>query len=109
MLSDTLIRVTLPDKPEIAPASPLSPEVMTAVERATTAIWPGVIVLPVMDPWSSDGARFRRAGVPVYGVSGIFYDIADVRSHGKDERILVSAFYEGVEFMYRLMKELTSQ
>ena len=109
VLSDTLIRVTLPDKPEIAPASPLSPEVMAAVERATTAIWPGVIVLPVMDPWSSDGARFRRAGVPVYGVSGIFYDIADVRSHGKDERILVSAFYEGVEFMYRLMKELTSQ
>jgi acetylornithine deacetylase/succinyl-diaminopimelate desuccinylase-like protein len=107
VLSDTLIRVTLPDKPEISPASPLSPEVMRAVERVTTAMWPGVVVLPVMDPWSTDGARLRKAGVPVYGVSGIFYDIGDVRAHGKDERIGVQSFYEGVEFMYRLMKDLT--
>jgi acetylornithine deacetylase/succinyl-diaminopimelate desuccinylase-like protein len=107
VLSDTLIRVTLPDKPEISPASPVSPEVMTAVQRVTTAMWPGVVVLPVMDPWSSDGAHLRRAGVPVYGISGIFFDISDIRSHGKDERIGVQAFYEGVEFMYRLMKDLT--
>ncbi|MEP7227684.1 MAG: M20/M25/M40 family metallo-hydrolase [Gemmatimonadales bacterium] len=107
VVSDTLIRVSLPDKPAIAPASPLSPEVMTAVERVTGSMWPGVVVLPVMDPWSSDGALLRKAGVPVYGLSGIFYDIDDVRSHGKDERIGVQAFYEGVEFMYRLMKDLT--
>jgi acetylornithine deacetylase/succinyl-diaminopimelate desuccinylase-like protein len=107
VLSDTLIRVSLPDEPEIAPASPLSPEVMSAVERVTTRMWPGVVVLPVMDPWSTDGAYLRSAGIPVYGVSGIFYDISDVRAHGKDERILVQSFYEGVEFMYRLMKELS--
>jgi acetylornithine deacetylase/succinyl-diaminopimelate desuccinylase-like protein len=106
VLSDTLIRVTLPDKPDIAPASPLSPEVMTAVERVTASMWPGVVVLPVMDPWTSDGAHLRKAGVPVYGLSGVFYDMNDVRAHGKDERIGVQAFYEGVEFMYRLMKDL---
>jgi acetylornithine deacetylase/succinyl-diaminopimelate desuccinylase-like protein len=108
VVSDSLIRVTLPDEPQIAPASPLSPEVMSAVERVTKRMWPGVTVLPVMDPWSTDGAYLRSAGIPVYGVSGIFYDISDVRAHGKDERILVQSFYEGVEFMYRLMKELTS-
>jgi acetylornithine deacetylase/succinyl-diaminopimelate desuccinylase-like protein len=107
VLADTLIRVSLPDKPEIAPASPVSPEVMSAVERVTSTIWPGVVVLPVMDPWTTDGVHFRKAGVPVYGVSGIFYDINDVRAHGKDERIGVQSFYEGVEFMYRLMKELS--
>ena len=106
VVSDTLIRVNLPDKPEIAPASPLSPEVMTAVEGVTTTMWPGVVVLPVMDPWTTDGVHLRKAGVPVYGISGIFYDINDVRAHGKDERILVQSFYEGVEFMYRLMKDL---
>jgi acetylornithine deacetylase/succinyl-diaminopimelate desuccinylase-like protein len=107
VLSDSLIRVSLPDEPQIAPASPPSPEVMSAVERVTTRMWPEVIVLPVMDPWSTDGAYLRSAGIPVYGVSGIFYDISDVRAHGKDERILVQSFYEGVEFMYRLMKELS--
>jgi acetylornithine deacetylase/succinyl-diaminopimelate desuccinylase-like protein len=70
-------------------------------------MWPGVIVLPVMDPWSSDSRQFRLGGYPVYGISGVFYDIDDVRAHGNDERILVQSFYEGVEFMYRLMKELT--
>jgi acetylornithine deacetylase/succinyl-diaminopimelate desuccinylase-like protein len=108
VLADSLISVTLqpPDR-RTAPESPLLPEVMSAVDRVTRSMWPGVIVLPVMDPWSSDSRRFRLAGFPVYGISGMFYDIDDVRAHGKDERMSVRSFYEGVEFMYRLMKELS--
>ncbi len=79
---------------------------MKAVEAATKASWPGAVVLPVMDPWSSDGVRFRQAGIPVYGVSGVFIEVNDYRAHGQDERIEVQAFYEGVEFMYRLMRAL---
>jgi acetylornithine deacetylase/succinyl-diaminopimelate desuccinylase-like protein len=107
LVADSLVRVTLDGDPRPSPPSPLSPEVMGAVERVTSAMWPGVIVLPVMDPWSTDGAFLRHAGVPVYGVSGMFYDIDDIRAHGRDERILVRSFYEGVEFTYRLMRELS--
>jgi acetylornithine deacetylase/succinyl-diaminopimelate desuccinylase-like protein len=107
VVADTAIRVTLDGEPEGAPESPLDPQVMAAVEQTTTALWPEVIALPVMDPWSSDGVHFRRAGIPVYGVSGIFYDIDDVRAHGRDERVSVQAFEEGIEFTYRLMKALT--
>jgi acetylornithine deacetylase/succinyl-diaminopimelate desuccinylase-like protein len=107
VLADSSIHVTQLGERQAAPESPLSPEVMGAVERVTRSMWPGVIVVPVMDPWSSDGRHFRLAGYPVYGISGVFYDIDDVRSHGKDERVSIEAFYEGVEFMYRLMKELT--
>ena len=107
LLADSLIQVTLAAPADLSPASPPSPEVMAAVENLTTAMWPGVITLPVMDPWTTDGRHFRVAGTPVYGVSGVFYDIADIRAHGKDERILVQSFYEGVEFSYRLMKKLT--
>ncbi len=106
VLADSQIRVTLDGDPQPVPASPLSPAVMTAVERITRQMWPGVVVLPIMDPWSTDAVHFRGAGVPVYGVSGVFYDIDDVRAHGRDERIGVQSFYEGVEFMYRLMKGL---
>ena len=42
----------------------------------------------------------------MYGLSGVFRDVNDCRAHGKDERIEVKAFYEGVEFMHRLMREL---
>jgi acetylornithine deacetylase/succinyl-diaminopimelate desuccinylase-like protein len=104
---DSLVHISVMGHPEASPASPLSPVVMTAVKRVTGQMWPGVIVLPVMDPWSSDSRHFRVAGTPVYGISGMFYDIDDVRAHGKDERVSVQSFYEGVEFMYRLMKELT--
>ncbi len=106
-VGDTAIKVTIKGDPEGAPESPVNPQVMTAVEEATHSLWPDVIVLPVMDPWSSDGVRFRRAGTPVYGISGVFYDIDDVRAHGRDERVLVEAFYQGVEFTYRLMKALS--
>lgn len=107
VVGDTAIKVTVQGDPEGAPESPVDPQVMTAVEQATHSLWPEVIVLPVMDPWSSDGVVFRRAGTPVYGVSGVFYDIDDVRAHGRDERVLAEAFYQGVEFTYRLMKGLS--
>lgn len=48
----------------------------------------------------------RTAGIPVYGVSGSFADIDDVRAHGKDERIGVKEFYAAVDFMTALMKAL---
>ena len=107
VLADSSIQVTQLGERQAAPESPLLPELMGAVERVTRSMWPGVVVLPVMDPWSTDGRHFRLAGYPVYGISGVFYDIDDVRAHGKDERVSIQSFYEGVEFMYRLMKELT--
>jgi acetylornithine deacetylase/succinyl-diaminopimelate desuccinylase-like protein len=108
VVADSQIHVTLQGHRDAAPESPLLPEVLNAMERVTRSMWPDVIVLPVMDPWSSDSRHFRLAGFPVYGISGVFYDIDDVRAHGKDERVSVQAFYEGVEFMYRLMKTLSS-
>lgn len=107
-IADPLIRVTPTGEPVLSEASPLDPEIFNAVEAIAAEMWPAVPVLPVMDVWSTDGARLRRAGVPVYGVMGLFFDIHDNRSHGADERILVEAYYESIEFMYRLMKRLTT-
>ena len=89
-----------------SPASPLTPEVLEPIERITQEMWPGVPVLPVMSTGATDGLYLRREGIPVYGVSGIFGDMDDVRAHGQDERILIEHFYEGQEFLYRLVKAL---
>jgi acetylornithine deacetylase/succinyl-diaminopimelate desuccinylase-like protein len=32
----------------------------------------------------------------------------DVRAHGRDERLRVESFYQGVHFYYRYLKALTS-
>jgi acetylornithine deacetylase/succinyl-diaminopimelate desuccinylase-like protein len=61
-----------------------------------------------METGATDGAYLRAAGIPSYGVSGVFIDIDDIRAHGRDERIIVSAFYDGVEYIYQLVKEVAT-
>ncbi len=62
-----------------------------------------------MSTGATDGLFLRHTGLQVYGVSGMFGDIADDRTHGKDERIGVKEFYDGVDFMYRFIKALSSE
>jgi acetylornithine deacetylase/succinyl-diaminopimelate desuccinylase-like protein len=88
------------------PMSPLRKDVLDAVDKISTSMWPDAIVTPVMSTGATDGKYLRADGIPVYGVSGMFGDADDVRAHGRDERIGVKEFFNGVEFMYRLMKEL---
>ena len=91
-----------------SPPSPLTPQVLGAIERTTEELWPGVPVIPTMSTGATDGLFLRNAGIPVYGVSGIFGDIDDVRAHGRDERIPIRSFFEGQEFLYRLVKRLSA-
>jgi acetylornithine deacetylase/succinyl-diaminopimelate desuccinylase-like protein len=91
------------------PPSPLNPEFIKAVEITSQEVWPGVAVVPIMSAGASDGAISRAAGIPTYGLDGVFQDINENRAHGKDERIPVKSFYEGVDFYYRLTKALSSK
>jgi acetylornithine deacetylase/succinyl-diaminopimelate desuccinylase-like protein len=90
------------------PPSPLRPDLLNALERVSNEMWPGVPIVPVMDAGASDGAISRAAGLPTYGLPGLFMDVNDDRSHGRDERIRVTSFYDGVDFYYRLVKALSS-
>lgn len=90
------------------PPSPLLPEVTSALERSLATMWPGVPVVPTMDTGASDGKFLRIAGIPTYGVACLFFDAEDHRLHGKDERVNVQDFYDGVEFGYRFMKTLAT-
>jgi acetylornithine deacetylase/succinyl-diaminopimelate desuccinylase-like protein len=90
------------------PLSTLQPEVMQAVEKVANEMWRGVPVVPVLDAGASDGAISRAAGYTTYGIPGVFMDVDDDRSHGRDERIRVTSFYSGVDFYYRLVKTLST-
>lgn len=106
VLDDPAITVTPLAAPRAAPPSPLTPEIVRAVERVTGEMWPGVPVVPVMTLGATDSRHFRAAGIPMYGVSGLFLDMADVRAHAPDERIGVEAFHDAGEFLYRLLREV---
>jgi acetylornithine deacetylase/succinyl-diaminopimelate desuccinylase-like protein len=87
----------------------LDPAIVSRIERVTGEMWPGLGVVPVMSSGASDNVYFRRAGLATYGVSGTFVDEADIRAHGRDERVGVTAFYESLEFSYRLIKALAAR
>jgi len=91
------------------PPAKLRPDVIGAVEKVTAEMWPNVPVVPVMDSGASDSSITRSAGYASYGLAGVFIDINDDRSHGRDERIPVASFYEGVDFYYRLIKAFSSK
>jgi acetylornithine deacetylase/succinyl-diaminopimelate desuccinylase-like protein len=106
IVADTAVAVIPIDTPTASPPSPLVPAVFGPLERITRELWPGVPVIPNMETGATDGIYLRNAGIPVYGVSGVFLDADDIRAHGRDERIGVREYYEGVEFTYRFVRAL---
>lgn len=59
--------------------------------------------------YAADGAEgmiYRRAGIPTYASSGLFSKASEMYAHGLNERLPVTAFYEGLEHIYSLAVEL---
>jgi acetylornithine deacetylase/succinyl-diaminopimelate desuccinylase-like protein len=108
VVKEPKIDVTFVDEARPSSPSPLTPDVMQPIESITKAMYPGVIVVPVMGTGATDGLYLRNAGIPTYGVEGIFYEIDDNRAHGRDERVGVKQYFEGLEFLYRLTKALST-
>ena len=108
VLADNQVIVTPMNDLMDNPASALKPELMQKVAAVTGKLWPGVIILPVMEVGATDGIYLRGAGIPTYGISGVFIDVDDNRAHGKDERIGVKEFYDGLEYEYNLIKAFGS-
>jgi acetylornithine deacetylase/succinyl-diaminopimelate desuccinylase-like protein len=96
-----------PDAQALPPVK-LRPEVMKSLEKIAGEMWPGTPVIPTMSTGASDGGCTNAAGMPTYGISGVAIDRNDVRAHGRDERLRVESFYQGVDFYYRYLKALTS-
>jgi acetylornithine deacetylase/succinyl-diaminopimelate desuccinylase-like protein len=95
-----------PDAKGFATVMP-STEVLKPLERVADEMWSGAPVIPDMETGASDSIYTVAAGIPSYGVNGVAIDQNDVRAHGKDERVRVSSYYDGVDFYYRYLKALT--
>jgi acetylornithine deacetylase/succinyl-diaminopimelate desuccinylase-like protein len=96
------------DERAVTPA-PLRPDVLKTLTTLAVAAWPGVKVLPVLDPGASDAKYTIAAGLPTYTFGGVAVDRDDVRAHGRDERLAVAEFYKWNRFFYRYVRQLTEQ
>lgn len=109
VLADDRIMVSVVGEAVPAPASAINPTIVSKLQSLSAKLYGGLPIVPVMDTGASDGKYLRIAGIPTYGVPGVFEDVDDVRAHGKDERIGVKDFYDGVDFYYEFIKSLGAQ
>ncbi len=90
----------------VSDPSPLRPDVMKAVALAVEAANPGAQIVPTQASYTTDGAEFRAAGIPTYGVMGVFSKNSEQFAHGLNERIRSDEFYAGLTHWYVLLKTL---
>ena len=93
----------------VSDASPLREDVMAAVARAVAAANPGARIAPTQSSYATDGAVFRAAGIPTYGVGGTFIRESEQFAHGLNERIPVESFYRGLVHWETLIRVLASR
>lgn len=104
---DPSAKITVLDDAVASDASPLRPDVMQAVRMAVKQRYPGLEVTPSMSAGATDGAIFRSANVPVYGVSGLFQKSEDSFAHGLNERIPVAQIAPALAHYRSIIVELT--
>jgi acetylornithine deacetylase/succinyl-diaminopimelate desuccinylase-like protein len=108
VLADPALTLTVTRPANFSPESPPTEAIMGIYRQVVHSMWPGLMVMPSMDAGASDSTYTRAAGIPSYGAASDFFDLEDMRAHGRDERIKADRFEEGGEFAYRLMKAFSA-
>ena len=111
VIADTGVKITFttnsrPDFPKSVP--PIEPALLAATTDLTKKMWGDIPVIPTMSTGATDGHYLRAAGIPTYGVSGIFSTPGETNSHGRDEKLRVKSFYEGLDFLDQLVRRLAA-
>jgi acetylornithine deacetylase/succinyl-diaminopimelate desuccinylase-like protein len=105
IVADPAVKVTIPEiRGPVAKPAPLTPRILEPVKQVASEMWPGIPIVPILEPGATDAQFLNPAGIPTYGISGIFEDPDLGHIHGLNERIRVNALYEGRAFLYRLVK-----
>jgi acetylornithine deacetylase/succinyl-diaminopimelate desuccinylase-like protein len=102
------IEQRLKGKP-IAQVPPMDPAIIGPMERLSAQHFPGVPVIPTMLTGATDAVYLAKVGIPTYGLPGIWGDPDGNGLHGLNERVEVRALYEGRDYMFDLVKALSSK
>jgi len=110
VFADDGIAVTLVGEPGVvSPVPELTPAIMDPVRRVAEKVWPGVAIVPTQSTGATDGRFLNVAGIPTYGLSGMFHDAEGSHAHGLNERIRVKSLLDGRRFLYEIVKIYANQ
>lgn len=91
------------------PMSPLREDVTATVSDAANALYGAVPLVPYMEAGATDSLYTRLAGMPSYGVSGLFMRQEDMFAHGLNERVPVDSFFKSLDYWHQVLTELGSE
>jgi len=105
LINDPAVSITLAHEPNaVSPPPPLTPFIMRPIEKEAARLWPGVPVVTILLTGATDGVHTNAAGIPTYGVSGIFGGSDGDGIHGLNERVRVKSLYDGRDFLHAIVK-----
>ena len=107
---DAGVKITLAAEPSaVAVTPPLNEAVLGPARKVAAKLWPGVPIIPTMTTGATDGRYTTAAGIPTYGLSGLFGDPDGGGTHGLNERIRVKSLYDGRTFLYEVVRIYADQ
>ena len=110
LMDNAAISITPVGRPSpTAPPPALSDAIMGPIREVAGEMWPNVPILPTMTTGATDGRFTNAAGIPTYGVTGMFGDPDGGGAHGLNERIRVRSLYEGRDFLFEIVKRYAGQ
>jgi acetylornithine deacetylase/succinyl-diaminopimelate desuccinylase-like protein len=103
-IADSQVSVNIVRRRNGSKAPELTEEVMKPVRTAAAKLWPGVAVAPSMTAGATDGRFLMSAGIPTYGMSGMFATPGETNAHGLNEKLRVISLYEGRQFLESIVR-----
>jgi acetylornithine deacetylase/succinyl-diaminopimelate desuccinylase-like protein len=100
---------TLETRGPSSPPPPLTAQVLAPMKKLAAEYFPGVPVLPILQPGATDGEFLNAAGIPTYGIEPLFAgpDLGHV--HGLNEYVSVKSLLDCRDFLFRLIKIYADQ
>ena len=109
LFADTGVKITMAvesrEKFGQAPNA-IDPALLAATVALNRKMFNDVPVIPTMSTGATDGRFLRAVGIPTYGVSGIFSAAGETNAHGRDEKLRVKSYFDGLDFLYQLVKQV---
>jgi acetylornithine deacetylase/succinyl-diaminopimelate desuccinylase-like protein len=103
-VGDPAVKVAIMRRREGSKPPELTDEVMKPVRRIAAKLWPGVPIAPSMTAGATDGRFLMSAGIPTYGMSGMFSVSGETNAHGLNEKLRVKSLYEGRDFLEGIVR-----
>jgi acetylornithine deacetylase/succinyl-diaminopimelate desuccinylase-like protein len=105
LIADPAVQVTtLETRGPSSTPPPLTRQVLGPVEKIASEMFPGVPVVPILQPGATDGQFLNAAGIPTYGIEPIFVGPDLGHIHGLNEYVSVQSLLDCRDFLYRLIK-----